>query len=619
MLCDELLEKVGDCMHSGYIENASVGRKTVGSFPMASFPDSNSVTMSHHSYNNPRDPFMDDSRSVNTEFTSFTDPIGFNRPRSFIPSSNPLQRDRNDSLSYNKPELLVEQGPSIDYIEMDSIPFEDVPSREPQDSEYWGEKPSKENKMGNQYSQLWEERKEERIGLNIPTFRKLGERHQPFMLEAQGPEMTILRDNITSAKDDQPTMGFGSRDFKAKPNSSPSSSTSTTLPTPSGLGRGMMESKGGMEWKQETGASNRFDSMESTVPDATFARPQREARPFVPSSSSTSLPSSLIGKVQIASGEEILKEMQKKSSEPVVSNVHANSFTPSGLRPPRSDSPSYHFVAQSSVKPLSPPPSSSSSQQQQQQQQQSSSFYQESGRHTSHGYEEPREPVFSQKRSTEPFYPSQSPQPSFIPSGSLYANQSMPISTSDGSSHSSSAFSATPSVRSWDSHSMKSDTSSRSSNSSITLPSVSIKSDDCELTHPPFNPLVTTYNYCGVLNRGNLSCPLYQNDLLSFNQGVRISLGHNSDVVEYILAFYYNELIIALQKNGLHVDGYFMNAHGFFIVVPPGSPDVDMQAVLRQVAEKHLSGVMKTQRIRLPLDDEHYLNYLRYVIENSHG
>ena len=254
-------------------------------------------------------------------------------------------------------------------------------------------------------------------------------------------------------------------------------------------------------------------------------------------------------------------------------------------------------------------------QQQQQQQQHSHSLFQESGRHASHGYEERHEPAFSQKRSTDPFYPSQSSRPSFIPGGSPFTSQSM----SDGFSHSSSAFSATPSVRSWDSHSMKSDASSRSSGSSITLPSVSIKSDDCELTHPPFNPLVTTYNYSGVLNRGNLSCPLYQDDLLSFNQGVRISLGHNSDVVEYILAFCYNELTIALQKQGLHVDGYFMNAHGFFIVVPPGSPDVDMQTVLRQVAERHLSGVMKTQRIRLPLDDEHYLNYLRYVTENSHG
>ena len=26
MLCDELLEKVGDCMQSGYMKNASVGR-----------------------------------------------------------------------------------------------------------------------------------------------------------------------------------------------------------------------------------------------------------------------------------------------------------------------------------------------------------------------------------------------------------------------------------------------------------------------------------------------------------------------------------------------------------------------------------------------------------------
>ena len=259
---------------------------------------------------------------------------------------------------------------------------------------------------------------------------------------------------------------------------------------------------------------------------------------------------------------------------------------------------------------ISSPPTSSHDQQQQQH-----SFFQETERHSSHGYEERNKPIYSQNHPTDSFYPSQSSRTSFIPGSSPYAKQSI----SDGSSHSSSAFSATPSVRSWDSHSMKSDTSSRSSNSSITLPSVSIKTDDCELAHPPFNPLVTTYSSNGVLNRGNLSCPLYQDDLLSFNQGIRISLGHNSDVVEYILAFYYNELTVALQKNGLHVNGYFMNAHGFFVVVPPGSPDVDIQAVLRQVAERHLSGVMKTQRIRLPLDDEHYLNYLRYVTENSHG
>ena len=163
---------------------------------------------------------------------------------------------------------------------------------------------------------------------------------------------------------------------------------------------------------------------------------------------------------------------------------------------------------------------------------------------------------------------------------------------------------------------------SRSSRSSVPslphLPSISVSSDETELQRPIFNPLTTTYEPTGQLNTGSSICPLY-GDLLTNKNGVCISIGHNNEMVELILAFYYDDLLRALRASGITQVGFYLNSHGFFLVAPPGSPEIDMDRIIKQIAEQHLNGVMKTQRIRLSLDDKAYINYLLYVTENSHG
>ena len=159
---------------------------------------------------------------------------------------------------------------------------------------------------------------------------------------------------------------------------------------------------------------------------------------------------------------------------------------------------------------------------------------------------------------------------------------------------------------------------SRSSNGSYPhLSSISVGTDEMDLKHPPFNPIKSQYKPNGSLTVHSTPCPLYS-DLLTNNSGVRLSIGHNHEMVEFILAFHYEDLLNELQKNNIQVSSYYLNNHGFFLVVPQRSPDVDMDRIIRQVMEQHLVGIMKTQRIPMPLDDEHFVNYLLYVTENSH-
>ena len=161
--------------------------------------------------------------------------------------------------------------------------------------------------------------------------------------------------------------------------------------------------------------------------------------------------------------------------------------------------------------------------------------------------------------------------------------------------------------------------SSRSSNGSYPhLSSISVGTDEMDLTRPLFNPLEAQYKPNGSLTVHSIPCPLYA-DVLNNNNGIRISIGHNHEMVEFILAFHYEDLLNELQKCNVQVTSYYLNNHGFFAVVAQRFPDLDMDHVIRKVMEQHMAGVMKTQRISLSLDDEHFINYLLYVTENSHG
>ena len=161
--------------------------------------------------------------------------------------------------------------------------------------------------------------------------------------------------------------------------------------------------------------------------------------------------------------------------------------------------------------------------------------------------------------------------------------------------------------------------SSRSSNGSYPhLSSISVGTDEMDLTRPLFNPLIAQYKPNGSLTVHSIPCPLYA-DVLNNNNGIRISIGHNHEMVEFILAFHYEDLLNELQKYNVQVTNYYLNNHGFFAVVAQRFPDIDMDHVIRKVMEQHMAGVMKTQRISLSLDDEHFINYLLYVTENSHG
>ena len=225
------------------------------------------------------------------------------------------------------------------------------------------------------------------------------------------------------------------------------------------------------------------------------------------------------------------------------------------------------------------------------------------------------------------YIPSQSSQPLYSPpkpSQPPFASSKPPLALSQSSLTSQSSFTGPLDTLSYDGKdawSHDGSSVSRSSRSSVPslphLPSISVSSNEVELQHPIFNPLTTKYQPTGQLTTGSSVCPLYS-DLLTNKNGVCISIGHNNEMVELILAFYYDDLLRELRVNGISQPGFYLNSHGFFLVVPQGSPDIDMDRIIKKIADQHLNGVMKTQRIRLSLDDEAYVNYLLYVTENSH-
>ena len=206
-----------------------------------------------------------------------------------------------------------------------------------------------------------------------------------------------------------------------------------------------------------------------------------------------------------------------------------------------------------------------------------------------------------------------------------YTPSKPPVTLSQSSFTSQSSFNTGPldafSYDTKDSWSHDGSSVSRSSRSSVPslphLPSISVSSDEADLQRPIFNPLTTRYSPTGQLNTGSSMCPLYS-DLLTNKNGVCISIGHNNEMVELILAFHYDDLLKELRMNGINQTGFYLNSHGFFLMVPQGSPEIDMDRIIKQIADQHLNGVMKTQRIRLSLDDRAYINYLLYVTENSH-
>ena len=225
------------------------------------------------------------------------------------------------------------------------------------------------------------------------------------------------------------------------------------------------------------------------------------------------------------------------------------------------------------------------------------------------------------------YIPPQSSQPLYSPpkpSQPPFASSKPPLALSQSSLTSQSSFTGPLDTLSYDGKdawSHDGSSVSRSSRSSVPslphLPSISVSSNEVELQHPIFNPLTTKYQPTGQLTTGSSVCPLYS-DLLTNKNGVCISIGHNNEMVELILAFYYDDLLRELRVNGISQPGFYLNSHGFFLVVPQGSPDIDMDRIIKKIADQHLNGVMKTQRIRLSLDDEAYVNYLLYVTENSH-
>ena len=225
------------------------------------------------------------------------------------------------------------------------------------------------------------------------------------------------------------------------------------------------------------------------------------------------------------------------------------------------------------------------------------------------------------------YIPPQSSQPLYSPpkpSQPPFASSKPPLALSQSSLTSQSSFTGPLDTLSYDGKdawSHDGSSVSRSSRSSLPslphLPSISVSSNEVELQHPIFNPLTTKYQPTGQLTTGSSVCPLYS-DLLTNKNGVCISIGHNNEMVELILAFYYDDLLRELRVNGISQPGFYLNSHGFFLVVPQGSPDIDMDRIIKKIADQHLNGVMKTQRIRLSLDDEAYVNYLLYVTENSH-
>ena len=150
------------------------------------------------------------------------------------------------------------------------------------------------------------------------------------------------------------------------------------------------------------------------------------------------------------------------------------------------------------------------------------------------------------------------------------------------------------------------------------LPSITVSSGDQPRTMSSFNPLTMAYTPTFCLNKGRFQCPLYYN-LQEPPPGNRFSIGNNSEYTEFILAFCHDELARELLRQGVHVDGYYMNDHGFFMVTQQAAGGMDLDAIIARIVDTSLKGLLKTQKLRIPLDDALFLKYLLYVAEGFQG
>ena len=150
------------------------------------------------------------------------------------------------------------------------------------------------------------------------------------------------------------------------------------------------------------------------------------------------------------------------------------------------------------------------------------------------------------------------------------------------------------------------------------LQSITVSSSDQPHTLTPFDPYQQVYTPTHSLDKGQFACPLYMS-LTQTPAGNRVSIGNNSEYTEFVLAFCHEQFTQELLRKGVRVDGYYLNDHGFFLVTKQGGGDVDIDGVLGGIVEASLGGLLKTQKLRIPLDDEHFLNYLQYVAESCKG
>ena len=174
------------------------------------------------------------------------------------------------------------------------------------------------------------------------------------------------------------------------------------------------------------------------------------------------------------------------------------------------------------------------------------------------------------------------------------------------------------SARKLPSSSSSSSHSARASAALPRLPSITVSSGDQPRTMSSFDPRAMAYHPTACLNKGPFRCPLYYN-LQEPPAGNRFSIGNNSEYTEFVLAFCHDELARELQRRGVQVSGYYLNDHGFFLVTPQTAGSVDLDAILARIVDTQLKGLLKTQKLRIPLDDAHFLQYLLYVAEGFQG
>lgn len=133
----------------------------------------------------------------------------------------------------------------------------------------------------------------------------------------------------------------------------------------------------------------------------------------------------------------------------------------------------------------------------------------------------------------------------------------------------------------------------------------------------PFNPIQMKHTPDYSLNKGVMQCPLYS--VVFQTTGTRLSVGHNSDFATYLLTSLFDEFTYELRLNHITVDGYYLNDHGFFVIVPPGTKELEIDNVISLLSNKHSKKYVRSQRLRIPLNSQTYLNYLIYIAETTKG